>query len=71
VLVAGASIAGPALAHWLRRLHVRSLGVSRPDAEPSPEPGMAALTALVERAINGVELPGYAGVPDSGAVALR
>jgi hypothetical protein len=22
---------------------------------------------LIERAINGVELPGYAGVPDSGA----
>jgi hypothetical protein len=30
---------------------------------------MEALTALVERAINGVELPDYAGVPDSGASA--
>ena len=30
---------------------------------------MEALTALVERAINGVELPDYAGVPDSGAPA--
>jgi hypothetical protein len=24
---------------------------------------------LIERAINGVELPGYAGLPDSGAPA--
>jgi 2-polyprenyl-6-methoxyphenol hydroxylase-like FAD-dependent oxidoreductase len=29
--------------------------------------GDAALMELVERAINGVELPDYAGVPDSGA----
>jgi hypothetical protein len=28
---------------------------------------MEALTALVERAINGIELPDYAGVPDSKA----
>jgi len=49
------------------RLHVRSLGVPQPDAESSKEPDMAALTDLVERAINGVELPDYAGVPDSGA----
>ncbi|MDT7801430.1 MAG: hypothetical protein QOI78_4863 [Actinomycetota bacterium] len=45
------------------RLHVSSLAA---DAEPSPEPDMAAFTELVERAINGVELPDYAGVPDSG-----
>ena len=46
------------------RMHVQSLDVPGPDAEPSPEPDMEALTALVERAINGVELPDYAGVPD-------
>jgi 2-polyprenyl-6-methoxyphenol hydroxylase-like FAD-dependent oxidoreductase len=49
------------------RLHVDSLGAPGPDAEPGPEPDMEALTALVERAINGVELPDYAGVPDSGS----
>jgi len=30
---------------------------------------MDALMALADRAINGVELPDYAGVPDSGARA--
>jgi hypothetical protein len=30
---------------------------------------MEALMELVERAINGVELPDYAGVPDSGTPA--
>jgi 2-polyprenyl-6-methoxyphenol hydroxylase-like FAD-dependent oxidoreductase len=45
------------------RLHARMRGVP----EPSPEPDMEALTALAERAINGVELPGYAEVPDSRA----
>lgn len=49
------------------RLHVRSLAVPGPDDEPSAEPDMEALTELVERAINGVELPDYAGVPDAGA----
>jgi len=49
------------------RMHVRSLDGSDAGAEPSPEPDMEALTGLVERAINGVELPDYAGVPDSGA----
>jgi 2-polyprenyl-6-methoxyphenol hydroxylase-like FAD-dependent oxidoreductase len=52
------------------RLHVHSRGVPDPDAqentEPSAEPDMDALMALVDRAINGVELPDYAGVPDSG-----
>jgi len=32
---------------------------------------MEALMALVERAINGVELPDYDGVPDSGILAGR
>ncbi|GAA1302292.1 FAD-dependent monooxygenase [Saccharothrix xinjiangensis] len=50
------------------RMHVDSLAAG-PDAEPSPEPDVEALTALVERAINGVALPDYAGVPDSGATA--
>jgi 2-polyprenyl-6-methoxyphenol hydroxylase-like FAD-dependent oxidoreductase len=55
------------------RLHVRTLGApapdAEPDAEPSPELDGEWLTGLVERAINGVELPDYAGVPDSGAAA--
>ncbi|WP_285594906.1 FAD-dependent monooxygenase [Actinomycetospora sp. NBRC 106378] len=46
------------------RLHVASLLPPDPDPNtgPPPEPDMEALTALVERAINGVELPDYAGV---------
>jgi 2-polyprenyl-6-methoxyphenol hydroxylase-like FAD-dependent oxidoreductase len=51
------------------RLHARSLDVSGPDAEPSPEFDAEWFTELVERALNGVELPDYAGVPDSGAPA--
>ena len=51
------------------RLHARSLNVPGPDAEPSPEFDAEWFTELVERAINGVELPDYAGVPDSGAPA--
>jgi hypothetical protein len=30
---------------------------------------MDALMKLVDRAINGVDLPDYAGLPDSGATA--
>jgi 2-polyprenyl-6-methoxyphenol hydroxylase-like FAD-dependent oxidoreductase len=51
------------------RLHVQSRAVPGPDAEPAPEPDMEALMAVVERAINGVDLPDYAGVPDSKAHA--
>ncbi|MFQ6227457.1 FAD-dependent monooxygenase [Nocardia sp. NPDC002869] len=47
------------------RLHVRSRDVP----EPSIDFGSKWFTELVERAINGVELPDYAGVPDSGAPA--
>jgi 2-polyprenyl-6-methoxyphenol hydroxylase-like FAD-dependent oxidoreductase len=47
------------------RLHAHSRDVPEPDAGPSPEPDMEALMELVERAINGVELPDYPGVPDS------
>jgi 2-polyprenyl-6-methoxyphenol hydroxylase-like FAD-dependent oxidoreductase len=49
------------------RLHVRSRDVPGPDAEPSTEPEWDF--ELIERAINGVELPDYAGVPDSGPSA--
>ncbi|MEV6919998.1 FAD-dependent monooxygenase [Amycolatopsis sp. NPDC051106] len=52
------------------RLHVRSLEAPGPDARPAEEPDMAAFTELVERALNGVELPDYAGLPDSGSVAV-
>jgi 2-polyprenyl-6-methoxyphenol hydroxylase-like FAD-dependent oxidoreductase len=51
------------------RLHVHSLEVPGPDAEPSPDFAGEWFTDLVEHAINGVELPDYAGVPDSGASA--
>ena len=47
------------------RMHVQS----RDGAEPDAEPDMEALMELAERAINGVELPDYAGVPDSGPLA--
>jgi hypothetical protein len=52
------------------RLHARSLGAPGPDAEPSPDFTAEWFTELVERALNGAELPGYAGVPDSGAPAV-
>ncbi|MEV0387760.1 FAD-dependent monooxygenase [Nonomuraea sp. NPDC050643] len=51
------------------RLHVHSLEVPGPDAGPSPDFAGEWFTELVERAINGAELPDYAGVPDSGASA--
>ena len=40
-----------------------------PDAEPSAEPDVEWDLGLIERAIHGVELPDYAGVPDSGPPA--
>ena len=46
------------------RMHVQML--TAPDAESSPEPDPEAITALIERAVNGPELPDYQGVPDSG-----
>jgi 2-polyprenyl-6-methoxyphenol hydroxylase-like FAD-dependent oxidoreductase len=49
------------------RLHVQMLAAPDPDAETRPEPDMEALTALIERAVGGPELPDYEGVPDSGA----
>jgi len=53
------------------RMHVQMLAAPDPEAEPSPEPDMDALTALIERAVAGPDLPGYAGVPDSGASAKQ
>jgi 2-polyprenyl-6-methoxyphenol hydroxylase-like FAD-dependent oxidoreductase len=47
------------------RLNARSRAVPGPDAEPSPAPEEWPME-LIERAINGVELPDYAGVPDAG-----
>jgi 2-polyprenyl-6-methoxyphenol hydroxylase-like FAD-dependent oxidoreductase len=51
------------------RMHVQMLTASdeggEPGGDPSPEPDMEALTALVERAVGGPELPDYDGVPDS------
>ncbi|MCE3554386.1 FAD-dependent monooxygenase [Pseudonocardia sp. RS11V-5] len=52
------------------RMHVQSLEAPGPDSASSPEPDVEALMELVERALNGIELPEYAGVPDSGASAL-
>ncbi|WP_235747970.1 FAD-dependent monooxygenase [Nocardia coffeae] len=51
------------------RLNARSREVPGPDAEPIPDFTGEWFTELVGRAINGVELPDYAGVPDSGASA--
>ena len=51
------------------RMHVQMLAAPDLDAAPSPEPDMEALTALIERAVNGPELPDYEGVPDSGTTA--
>jgi 2-polyprenyl-6-methoxyphenol hydroxylase-like FAD-dependent oxidoreductase len=50
------------------RLNARSRDVPGPGAEPSLAPEEWPIE-LIERAINGVELPDYAGVPDSGAPA--
>ena len=48
------------------RMHVQMLTAAPdPEAGPPPEPDMEALTALIDRAVNGPELPDYAGVPDS------
>ncbi|MFI9733305.1 FAD-dependent monooxygenase [Nocardia sp. NPDC052278] len=53
----------------IAQLNARSRDVPGPDAEPGPDFTGAWFGELVERAINGVELPDYAGVPDSGAPA--
>jgi 2-polyprenyl-6-methoxyphenol hydroxylase-like FAD-dependent oxidoreductase len=53
------------------RMHVQMLTAPAPGTEPGPEPDMEALTALIERAVGGPELPAYEGAPDSGAPARR
>ena len=85
VLVAGASVAGPALAQAgfagyegqmrpfveanqeIGRLHARSREVPGPDVQPGTGPDVEWDLELIDRAINGMELPDYAGLPDSGA----
>lgn len=51
------------------RRHADSRGAEDPDAGPAPEPDLDALMALVDRALNGVELPDYAGL--AGEVGSR
>ncbi|SFJ30134.1 FAD-dependent monooxygenase [Amycolatopsis sacchari] len=47
------------------RLNARSRDVPGPDTEPGPAPEEWDME-LIERALNGLELPDYAEVPDSG-----
>jgi 2-polyprenyl-6-methoxyphenol hydroxylase-like FAD-dependent oxidoreductase len=47
------------------RLNARTRDVPGPDSEPSPDFAGEWFMELVGRAINGVELPDYTGVPDS------
>lgn len=47
------------------RMHVQMLAAPDPDAGPRPEPDMEALTPLIERAVNGPELPDYESGLDS------
>lgn len=51
------------------RLHAHSLTNPAPPAEPGTEPAVEWDLELIDRAINGVELPDYAELPDSGASA--
>lgn len=51
------------------RLNARSRDVPGPQAEPVPDFTGQWFTELVGRALNGVDLPEYAGVPDAGAPA--
>jgi 2-polyprenyl-6-methoxyphenol hydroxylase-like FAD-dependent oxidoreductase len=53
------------------RMHVQMLSAADPGAEPIAEPDMEAMSALIERAVGGPELPSYEGVPDSGARSAR
>ncbi|AYF78908.1 FAD-dependent oxidoreductase [Nocardia yunnanensis] len=47
------------------RLHARSRDLPDPDAAPDPEPAWDF--DLIDRALNGIVLPDYAQLPDSGA----
>ncbi|MBM7774015.1 2-polyprenyl-6-methoxyphenol hydroxylase-like FAD-dependent oxidoreductase [Actinokineospora baliensis] len=44
----------------------QEIGRLHTGSHASAEPDMEALTALIERALNGIDLPDYAGVPDIG-----
>ncbi|GAA3513011.1 FAD-dependent monooxygenase [Aeromicrobium panaciterrae] len=48
------------------RMHVEML-TADPGAEPAPEPDMDAMMDLINRAVNGPELPAYEGLPDRRA----
>ena len=50
----------------LGRLHVQQLTGTGRGAEDGPEPDLEALMPLIARAVNGPELPDYAGLPDRG-----
>jgi 2-polyprenyl-6-methoxyphenol hydroxylase-like FAD-dependent oxidoreductase len=52
------------------RLHVHSLDAAGQDAGPTPEPDTERLHDLIDRALNGVELPDYAAVPDNRTVSM-
>lgn len=54
--------------HEIARLNARSRDVPGPDTEPLPDFTGAWFAELVERALNGVELPDYAGLPNSGVL---
>ncbi|WP_280499813.1 FAD-dependent monooxygenase [Nocardia cyriacigeorgica] len=54
----------------IARLNARSRDVTGTDGEPGPDFTGEWFAELVERAINGVELPDYAGLPDSGVPAV-
>ncbi|WP_067813572.1 FAD-dependent monooxygenase [Nocardia inohanensis] len=51
----------------IAQLNARSRDIPGPDAEPAPDFSGEWFGELIERAINGVELPDYAGVPDTRA----
>ncbi len=53
----------------IAQLNARSRDIPGSDAEPGPDFTGEWFAELVERAINGVELPNYAGLPDSGVLA--
>jgi 2-polyprenyl-6-methoxyphenol hydroxylase-like FAD-dependent oxidoreductase len=49
------------------RLNARTRDIPGPDSEPSPDFSGDWFMELIDRAYNGIELPDYAGVPDSTA----
>ncbi|MGV9610876.1 FAD-dependent monooxygenase [Nocardia xishanensis] len=53
----------------IAQLNARSRDIPGADAEPGPDFTGEWFAELVERAINGVELPDYAELPDSGVLA--